>query len=61
MASRPKKHVGIYCDGNVWHYSNTKDKVVKQTPDEFAKHYGNSGFAVFYGTFPAGADPVKAS
>ena len=61
MANRPKKHIGIYCDGNIWHYSNTKDKVVKQTPDEFAKHYGGDEFAVFYGTFPAGADPVEAS
>jgi hypothetical protein len=60
MANRPKKHVGIYCDGNIWHYSNSKNKVVKQTPEQFAKHYSGSQFSVFYGTFPAGADPVEA-
>jgi hypothetical protein len=58
MVNRPNKHIGIYCDGNIWHYSNSQDKVVKQTPDEFAKHYSGSGYAVFYGTFPTDAEPV---
>lgn len=61
MANRPKKHIGIYCDGNIWHYSNTQDKVVKQTPEEFAKHYHGDEFVVFYGTFPTTADVVEAS
>jgi hypothetical protein len=61
MANRPKKHVGIYCDGNIWHYSNTKDKVVKQTPVEFAKHYKGSQFSMFYGSFPTDLVPVEYS
>ena len=61
MTNRPKKHIGIYCNGSIWHYSNTRDKVVKQTPAEFAKHYKGSEFALFYGTFPTDADPVAAT
>ena len=53
MANVPKKHVGIYLDGTIWHYSNSKDKVVKQTPEEFAKHYAGKSITVFYGTPPA--------
>jgi hypothetical protein len=52
MANVGKKHVGIFCDGSVFHYSNTKDQVVKVSPEEFAKHYAGSEIAVFYGTFP---------
>ena len=58
MSNRPKKHIGIYCDGNIWHYSNSKNKVVKQTPTQFAKHYSGDKFALFYGTFPTDVDPV---
>jgi hypothetical protein len=61
MANRPKKHIGVYCNGGIWHYSNTKDKVVKQTPEDFAKHYSGKEFALFYGTFPTDADPAEAS
>src|SRR5262245_4413868 len=39
MVNIPKKHIGIFCDGEIWHYSNTTDKVVRQTPEAFAQHY----------------------
>jgi hypothetical protein len=60
MANRPKKHIGIYCNGSIWHYSNTRDKVVKQMPKEFSKHYRGSEFAMFYGSFPPNADPMDS-
>jgi peptidoglycan hydrolase-like protein with peptidoglycan-binding domain len=60
MANIPKKHIGIYCDGEIWHYSNTRDKVVRQRPEAFAKHYTGAGFALFFGTFPEGAHTVAA-
>ena len=34
------KHIGFASDGNVYHYSNLQDKVVKVLIAEFAKHYG---------------------
>jgi hypothetical protein len=52
MANVPKKHVGIYLNGTIWHYSNSKRKVVTQTPEEFSHHYPGKNIALFYGTFP---------
>lgn len=52
MSNVPKKHVGIYVNGTIWHYSNKRDKVVSQTPAEFRQHYSGEGFALFFGTFP---------
>ena len=49
MDNVPKKHIGIFCQGNIWHYSNTKDKVIKQTPDEFSNHYRNPYNSLFWG------------
>lgn len=55
MLNLPKKHIGILCDGEVWHYDNTRDKVVRQPVEGFAQHFTGDGFGVFFGTFPAGA------
>lgn len=52
MTNVPKKHVGIFEDNEIYHYSNTRDKVVKQTPADFKKHYSGSDIEVYYGTFP---------
>jgi hypothetical protein len=59
MANVPKKHVGIYFDGLVWHYSNTKDKVVTATTEQFQKHYSSQTNGLYYGTFPAAAVAVS--
>lgn len=61
MANIPKKHVGIFCEGDVWHYSNTADKVVRQSAATFAGHYSGAGFGMFYGSFPATSRAVVAS
>ncbi|HEY1050193.1 MAG TPA: hypothetical protein VGE39_10580 [Prosthecobacter sp.] len=58
MENVPKKHVGIFSGGFVHHYSNTQDKVVRQTPKDFlarfqATYKGNQ--ALFFGTMPPGA------
>jgi len=53
MANIPQKHIGIFCDGEIWHYSNTEKKVIRQTPEAYAKHFSGAGFAVFFGTFPS--------
>lgn len=58
MRNVPKKHVGIFSNGFVYHYANTQDIVIRQTPSEFlarfqATYGGNQ--ALFFGSFPAGA------
>ncbi len=52
MSNVPRKHVGIYLSGTVWHYSNAQAKVVTQVPDAFAHHYPGPRIALFWGTFP---------
>lgn len=55
MQNIPQKHIGIFHNDRVYHYSNTEDKVVKQTvPDFFARfqaaYSGDQG--LFFGEFP---------
>ena len=52
MANVPRKHVGIFMRGFVWHYSNSLGKVVKQTPSQFAGHYPAPDNSMFYGSLP---------
>ncbi|PQO39321.1 hypothetical protein C5Y96_05560 [Blastopirellula marina] len=51
----PKKHIGIFLNGTVWHYSNSRNKVVTQTPAQFIKHYSGQTNALWLGTLPPGA------
>jgi hypothetical protein len=53
MQNVPKKHIGIFHSANIWHYSNIGDKVVQQSPEQFAKHYPGKDIRVFYGEMPA--------
>ena len=55
MGNIPEKHIGVFCDGMIYHYSNTPDKVVKWTPQKFldtfqAIYTGDQG--LFFGTIP---------
>jgi hypothetical protein len=34
------RHIGIFCGNNVYHYSNSRDMVVKVSLQEFRNHYG---------------------
>jgi len=52
MANVPRKHIGIFLNGFIWHYSNSQQKVVRQTPAQFAKHYAPPDNAMFYGSLP---------
>jgi hypothetical protein len=64
MINIPQKHMGIYSGGHVYHYSNTADKVVKQTLADFERTFQNaySGVqGIFFGHFPAGAGAVPAA
>jgi len=52
MANVPRKHIGIFVGGQVWHYSNSQHKVVKQTAARFSLHYPAPDNAMFYGALP---------
>jgi hypothetical protein len=52
MTNVPRKHVGIFLEGHVWHYSNSQQKVITQTPAQFACHYPAPDNAMFYGSMP---------
>ena len=52
MANVPRKHVGIFLDGFIGHYSNSQQKVVQQLPAQFAQHYPPPDNAMFFGTLP---------
>ena len=54
MDNVPRKHVGIYFNGLIYHYSNSQDKVISQTPEQFINHYPNQKNGLFYGSFPPG-------
>jgi hypothetical protein len=40
VGSMRKKHIGFFSCGSVYHYSNTRDKVIKVPIGEFKTHYG---------------------
>jgi hypothetical protein len=52
MVNVPKKHIGIFVEDTIWHYSNPVDKVISQTSADFSHHYSGSSIALFYGEFP---------
>jgi hypothetical protein len=52
MSNVPRKHIGIFVGGSVWHYSNSQRKVVKQMPAQFAQHYAPPDNSMFYGSMP---------
>lgn len=52
MANLPRKHVGIFAGGYVWHYSKTRQQVIREPPSQFARHYAVPDNALFFGTLP---------
>jgi hypothetical protein len=52
MKNVPRKHVGIFLNGSIWHYSNSRKQVVKQTPEEFEQHYPSPDNAMYFGSLP---------
>ena len=57
MHDNPKKHVGIFLNGEVWHYGNTNDTVLCDTEkaflQKFSRTYRTAGQTVefYYGSF----------
>jgi hypothetical protein len=55
MINIPKKHVGIFHKGKVFHYGNTHDKVVEDTPQSFQTKFNATygpGQGYFFGHIP---------
>jgi len=54
MMNVPRKHVGIFSGPRreIWHYSNSRDQVVRQTPAQFSRHYPAPHNVMFWGTLP---------
>ena len=52
MKNVPRKHVGIFYGGFIWHYSNAQRKVVQETPEQFSHHYPAPDNAMFFGVYP---------
>ena len=52
LSNGPRRHLGIYIDGFIWHYSNTRQQVIKETPSQFKRHYPAPDNAMFYGSLP---------
>ena len=61
MCNVHKKHIGIYIGHTIWHYSNTKNKVIKQLDTQFANHYPGRGYAMYFGKPPACVETAYAS
>jgi hypothetical protein len=55
MVNIPKKHIGVFQNGKVHHYSNTRDKVVAESPHDFQTRFNATygpGQGYFFGWFP---------
>ena len=52
MSTAPRKHMGIYMNGFIWHYSNSREQLVKETVSQFKHHYPSPDNAMFYGSLP---------
>jgi hypothetical protein len=50
MSNVPRKHIGIFFNGMIYHYSNSQHRVVQQLPDQFVFHYAAPDNAMFYGS-----------
>jgi hypothetical protein len=52
MSTAPRKHLGIYMNGFIWHYSNNRRQFVKVTVSQFKHHFPPPDNAMFYGSLP---------
>jgi hypothetical protein len=42
MGEHPRKHIGIHFGGDVWHYSNGQDKVIRESVSDFETRFRNN-------------------
>ena len=57
MGQNSRKHIGIFTNGHIYHYGNTNDEIVCDTPSQFISKFsraygrGNKSVSFFYGRF----------
>jgi hypothetical protein len=64
MRNVPNKHVGVFTGGLIYHYSNAREKVVRQGMAEFQAHFDRAygkPQAYFYGTPPGRSEVAEAA
>jgi len=61
LSNVPKKHIGFILNSMVWHYSNSQNKVIKQTTTAFRRHYSGQTNALWFGSMPASGRLDSAS
>jgi hypothetical protein len=61
LSNVPRKHIGLFLDGVVWHYSNSRRQVIKQILAEFIRHYPSQVNALWVGDLPPGSAPTMFS
>ncbi len=55
MGNIPEKHIGIFCQGHIYHYSSTANAVSKWTPERFLSVFQNAyrgDQGLYFGTIP---------
>ena len=56
MTDHPQKHIGIFANGTIYHYSNGDDKVTSDAPttfeSKFKGRYSGRNITMYFGTFP---------
>ena len=56
MTDHPQKHIGIFSDGVIYHYSNSDDEVTSDKPQVFAgkfkMRYSGKNITMYFGKFP---------
>lgn len=50
MSSAVRKRVGIYASGFIWHYSDKRQAVIKETPSQFVRYFASPDTSMFYGS-----------
>lgn len=53
MRNVPEKHIGFLLNGNIWHYSNSQNQVIKQMLSQFLNHYPKQTNALWLGSLPS--------
>jgi hypothetical protein len=51
----PRKHIGLFLDGVVWHYKNSQRQVIQQSLSDFIRHYPDQTNALWVGDLPSAA------
>ncbi|MEX2560243.1 MAG: hypothetical protein WD403_10035 [Pirellulales bacterium] len=52
LANVQNKHIGLFLNGQIWHYSNSRRQVIQQILAQFIHHYPQQQNALWVGDLP---------